>query len=80
MFSIKDCKVKVSDKPKPNVFAIKLKSENSFVERYLATPSSVERDEWIEAIECVSIQLNGNFVIEKTVKEGLKKIVSKILL
>lgn len=66
----------VSDKPKVNVFIIKLKNETCFVERYFASANSSDRDEWIEAIERVSTLLDGSFIIEKTVKETQKKIVT----
>jgi hypothetical protein len=59
-----------------NVFIIKcLNNDKTTVERFFAASSNIERDEWIKAIQHVSSLLNGNFVVEKSVKENQKIVL-----
>jgi hypothetical protein len=73
-----DCKILTTDKPKQHVFIIQcLGSDNSLVERVFAANSSLERDEWINSIQNVSMTLNGQFLVDISGKCG-NKIVSSL--
>ncbi len=62
-----------------NVFIIKcLNNDKTTIERVFAASNNSERDEWIKAIQHVSSLLNGNFVVEKSVKENLKIVYDSI--
>ena len=59
-----------------NVFIIKcLNNDKTTIERVFAASTSIERDEWIKAIQHVSSLLNGNFVVEQSVKENQKIVL-----
>lgn len=76
LFFIKSCKIATSDKPKLNVFIVKcVGNQNSSVERFFASSTKLERDQWISAIQEVSSQLDGESVLKQGKKEA-GKIVS----
>lgn len=77
LFFIKNCKISTSDKPKMNVFIVKcVGNQNSSVERFFASSTKLERDQWIAAIQEVSSQLDGKSVLRQATKEA-GKIVSE---
>jgi hypothetical protein len=58
-----------------NVFIMEcLNNEQIVVERFFATSSGSERDEWIKSIQHASSLLKGNLTIEKSTK-SIQKIV-----
>ncbi len=81
LFFIKDCRISESDKPKNNVFILRCaasSSQKSTVERFFASQSRAEREEWIRAIQQVSLHLDGKSQLTKSRKEN-EKIVSLLL-
>lgn len=73
LFFIKDSKILTSDKPKNNVFILKCFGEkNSSVERFFASSTRADRDDWIQKIQEASRDLDGQISVAKKIKENQK--------
>ena len=69
----KDSKILTSDKPKNNVFILKCFGEkNSSVERFFASSTRADRDDWIQKIQEASRDLDGQISVAKKIKENQK--------
>merc|ERR1712109_282272 len=63
-FTVKNCEIILTDRPKKNVFIIRGLHLTTVVERTFHTDSEAERHEWVNAIENVKRKLEDGEAIE----------------
>lgn len=69
-FLLKKCQISISDKQRINSFVLKIwTSEDRNIERFFAAYSSIDRNEWINAIRSVTDNLSENLVFDYFLKK-----------
>lgn len=61
-FTVKDCQVRKSERPKQNTFVVRGLQLTTIVERMFSVDTAEDRDQWIAAIEKVASKISTNRV------------------